>query len=120
MNVLVLNAGSSSLKFCLSEVGAGGGPVWELTRGIVERIGVEAAARDHGAAVRQLPGRLQATLGARRIDAVGHRVVHGGDRFIRPTPIDDKVLAAFEALEELAPLHNAPAVRAFMAADARG
>ena len=49
-------------------------------------------------------------------DAVGHRVVHGGDRFREPTPIDDLVLAAIEELRPLAPLHNEPALRAIRAA----
>ena len=49
-------------------------------------------------------------------DAVGHRVVHGGDRFREPTPIDDRVLAAIEELRPLAPLHNEPALRAIRAA----
>jgi acetate kinase len=110
MNVLVLNAGSSSLKFRLSAVEAGRGPARELTRGLVERIGVEARVRDHGEAVRRLVERLRATEGAGRIEAVGHRVVHGGERFVRPTPVDDKVLAALEALEDLAPLHNGPSL----------
>jgi acetate kinase len=110
MNVLVLNAGSSSLKFRLSEVDAGGAVARELTRGIVERIGVEARVRDHGDAVRRLAERLQAIPGGRAIEAVGHRVVHGGARFVRPTLIDDKVLAALEDLEDLAPLHNGPSL----------
>jgi acetate kinase len=110
MNVLVLNAGSSSLKFRLSEVEAGGAPARELTRGIIERIGVEARVRDHSDAVRRLVERLRATPDTRRIEAVGHRVVHGGERFVRPTPIDDKVLTALDELEDLAPLHNGPSL----------
>src|SRR5262245_16197551 len=114
MKVLVLNAGSSSLKFRLSEVDTGPASARELTRGIVERIGVEA--RDHGDAVRRLVERLQATTGQGRIEAVGHRVVHGGDRFVRPTLIDDKVLAGLEALDDLAPLHNRPSLTVIRAA----
>ena len=45
-------------------------------------------------------------------DAVGHRVVHGGARFVQPTTIDEEVLAAIEELRPLAPLHNEPALRA--------
>jgi acetate kinase len=108
--VLVLNAGSSSLKFRLSEVEGGSAPVRELARGIVERIGTEARARDHRDAVRRVIEQLPVTLGPTRIDAVGHRVVHGGDRFGRPTPIDDHMLEALEALEDLAPIHNGPSV----------
>ena len=51
-------------------------------------------------------------------DAVGHRVVHGGARFLEPTLIDDAVIAAIEELRPLAPLHNEPALRAIRAAQA--
>jgi acetate kinase len=49
-------------------------------------------------------------------DAVGHRVVHGGDRFLGPTLIDEQVVAAIEELRPLAPLHNEPALQAIRAA----
>jgi acetate kinase len=49
------------------------------------------------------------------IELVGHRVVHGADRFTKPVLIDDAVIAGIEALEELAPLHNAPAVEVIRA-----
>jgi acetate kinase len=49
-------------------------------------------------------------------DAVGHRVVHGGDRFLTPTLIDEQVVAAIEELRPLAPLHNEPALQAIRAA----
>jgi acetate kinase len=51
-------------------------------------------------------------------DAVGHRVVHGGARFVEPTLIDDAVIAAIEELRPLAPLHNEPALQAIRAAKA--
>jgi acetate kinase len=51
-------------------------------------------------------------------DAVGHRVVHGGSRFVRPVRIDDEVIAAIEQLRALAPLHNEPALRAIREAQA--
>jgi acetate kinase len=51
-------------------------------------------------------------------DAVGHRVVHGGPRFVEPTLIDEEVLAAIEELRPLAPLHNEPALRAIREARA--
>jgi acetate kinase len=50
------------------------------------------------------------------VDAVGHRVVHGGDRFREPVLIDERVLADLEAVTELAPIHNPPALRAIEAA----
>jgi acetate kinase len=56
--------------------------------------------------------------GPGRPDAVGHRVVHGGDRFVGPALIDDKVIEEIEALGELAPLHNLPALDAIRAARA--
>ena len=59
-------------------------------------------------------GRATAT----RIDAVGHRVVHGGERFTQPVLIDADVLEAIEALEALAPLHNAPSLAGIRAAKA--
>jgi acetate kinase len=52
-----------------------------------------------------------------RAEAVGHRVVHGGNSFVQPTPIDDEVVAEIDALSPLAPLHNVPALAAI--ADAR-
>lgn len=53
-----------------------------------------------------------------RAEAVGHRVVHGGARFVEPTVIDDRVIAAIEELRPLAPLHNVPALKAIRAAQA--
>ena len=51
-------------------------------------------------------------------EAVGHRVVHGGSRFVKPTVIDDEVIAAIEELRSIAPLHNEPALRAIAEARA--
>jgi acetate kinase len=69
--------------------------------------------------VEYLLARLTALhLGPGSIEAVGHRVVHGGDRFTSPTLIGDEVLAGIEAVDELAPLHNAPALSGIRAARA--
>ncbi|MGE5220411.1 MAG: acetate/propionate family kinase [Chloroflexota bacterium] len=129
MNVLVLNCGSSSVKFQVVETGAGG----ERKRlsGIVDEIGARATLRidyfgaappedekrpvaDHEAAMRLIVERLGLAnaTGSRRftIDVVGHRVVHGGSRFATTTLITGAVLAEIEALSELAPLHNPAAV----------
>ena len=84
--VLVVNAGSTSLKLSVVAPSGEAEPVESL----------EAPP----------PG----------IDAVGHRVVHGGDRFRDPVSLDDEVVAALEELVELAPLHNAPALEAIRAA----
>jgi len=139
MKILVLNCGSSTLKFQLIEIdskAAGPGQGRRLARGIVERIGgraaidfgVErgehlrrrAAVADHAEATRHLLDWLASTelLAPRGLEAVGHRVVHGGDLFVEPTLIDDEVLTAVEALTDLAPLHNAPSLSAIRAARA--
>ncbi len=128
MTVLVLNAGSSSLKFGLYAVEAG--PPRRLARGVVERIGdrgtatlsmkdrpaerrsVEAA--DHADATRRVLEWIR-SVDLPAVAAVGHRVVHGGAQFTAPTRIDDEVLGAVEALQGLAPLHNAPALQAIRA-----
>jgi acetate kinase len=139
--VLALNCGSSSLKFQVfaSDPGAPAAGARRLARGLVERIGDGAtlmfqaegssATRacgpvpDHEAAVRRMLGWLAAGGasehgGALRVDAVGHRVVHGGARFTEPVLIDADVLEAIEALEALAPLHNAPSLAGMRAARA--
>ncbi len=133
MNVLVLNCGSSSVKFQLIELGAGAAdPGRKLVVGMADRLGADAVlqlkaeagrknpeplrlkANDHDAAV----GAIIQHLGERkrRIDAAGHRVVHGGAFFTEPVAIDDDVLAKLEALNDLAPLHNPPAVAGIRAA----
>lgn len=107
LNVLVLNCGSSSLKFQLLAM-----PAEERqARGVVERIG-----DDYADAVQRAVDETRRA--GRRIDAVGHRIVHGGDRFTEPVVIDDAVTAALDALTELAPLHNGPGVAGIRAARA--
>jgi acetate kinase len=125
VNVLVVNAGSSSLKFRLLTVD---GDTTLLARGLIERVGGEAtlalasdgvrarqqpvAARDHVQAVERALAALRELRAGLRIDAVGHRIVHGGARFVEPTLLDDDVLAELAALERLAPLHNGPGIAA--------
>jgi acetate kinase len=107
--VLVLNSGSSSVKYRLFD---GDGTV---THGIVERIGEPGSSvPDHDVALRQ----LLAELDLAGLAAVGHRVVHGGLRFTEPTVIDDEVVAAVESLVPLAPLHNPPNLAGIAAARA--
>ena len=65
---------------------------------------IKIEARDHTQALRVLMDRLGDSLGS--IEAVGHRVVHGGDRYVESTVITDQVEAGIDALSELAPLHN--------------
>ena len=141
MNVLVLNAGSSSVKFQL--IGTDGATIAaaaerHLARGQIERIGGEAILtfaagngaavkttapiRDHAAAVEHIiawlvsdsSGAPIASVGD--IDAVGHRVVHGGERFTHSTRVDDAVRHELEELIELAPLHNPHNIRGINAA----
>ena len=123
MRVLVLNSGSSTLKFFYDPFvmssgktpsRGGGGRI----RGTVDRIGGPAALswETDGAGREQEARRIldhrQALawvferLGDVRVDAVGHRVVHGGSRFVASTPIDPGVIAEIEHLNDLAPLHN--------------
>jgi acetate kinase len=107
-SVLVLNSGSSSVKYAVVEPDSGE----MVADGIIERIG-EGAVPDHAAALRvafeQLAeaGQHHETLG---LVAVGHRVVHGGPDLYRPTLIDDALIAKLDELSPLAPLHNPPAV----------
>ncbi|HET6215248.1 MAG TPA: acetate kinase [Micromonosporaceae bacterium] len=97
--ILVLNAGSSSVKYRLVDGAA------TAAHGVVERIGEPGSpVADHAAALRMVAGAVQA--GNRDVTAVGHRVVHGGSRFTEPTLIDDAVVAGIRALIPLAPLHN--------------
>jgi len=141
MKFLILNCGSSSLKFQVIELASSRSPERRerrLARGLVERIGDEAtfsfvgpsgdsvrqtiAIPSHAEAVQQVlqwlndkPGAEAGKTMLQEVDAVGHRIVHGGDRFQTSILIDDDVIGALAALEELAPLHNPPAIRAIRA-----
>jgi len=131
MNVLVINAGSSTLKFQLVRTDAdriAAHTDEKLARGQVERIGGEAVftlrdrdgtpvrgsapLRDLRAAIEYIVGWLASpesgpVIGAvGEIEAVGHRVVHGGEQFQRSVRIDDAVLRGIEEMIDLAPLHN--------------
>ncbi len=124
MNILVINAGSSSLKYQLMD------PETQnvLAKGLCERIGIdgrlthkvpapdgkyefEIAMPTHAEAIQAV---IDALLSAEHgviksmdeIDAVGHRVVHGGEAFASSVKIDDAVMAAIEECIPLAPLHN--------------
>jgi acetate kinase len=106
MRVLVVNSGSSSLKYRLLDLGAG----TTVAGGLVERIGEAGSdVADHAAALALVVTRLRddGALDA-GVDAVGHRVVHGGERFSAPVVVDDAVVAAVRELAPLAPLHNPP------------
>jgi acetate kinase len=126
--VLVVNAGSSSLKFALLDPLTG----QRAAEGIAERIGeqgsaitfspadgddqvIEADIVDHSQAFATARDLLSAA-GMPMPELVGHRVVHGGDRLTEPTLIDDEVLAQIEACVPLAPLHNPGALSGIRAA----
>ena len=126
MNVLVINAGSSSLKYQLMNPETGA----VLAKGLCERIGIDGkftykpqvegkevldaidvAMPTHSEAIQAV---LDALVGEKtgviasmkEIDAVGHRVVHGGEKFAASVVITDEVMAAIEECNPLAPLHN--------------
>ena len=114
--VLVLNAGSSTLKASVLEVS----PTAPLEP--VEPIA--AIAESWGSDATRAPDRAQGLasalerLGTPRVEVVGHRVVHGGERFVEPTVVDDAVVDELDALSPLAPLHNPVAVETLRAARA--
>lgn len=124
MNVLVINAGSSSLKYQLlnpdtQEI---------LAKGLCERIGIDGkftykptgktAVKAADVAMPTHSEAIQTVLNAlvdkdngvitsmKEIDAVGHRVVHGGEKFAKSVLITDEVMATIEECNPLAPLHN--------------
>lgn len=123
--VLVLNSGSSSVKYQLLDMS----DRTRLAVGLVERIGEETSRlvhtplagggaerrerigpiADHEAALKAAAAELAADglgLDSPRLAAIGHRVVHGGLRFTEPVVIDDEVLKEIERLVPVAPLHN--------------
>ncbi len=125
MQVLVLNSGSSSIKYRLFEDHVDG--LLLRARGLVERIGEstgraeqvviahdgttseevdDAPIPDHAAGFRWIVSRLEDAGLADDLGAIGHRVVHGGSEFTAPTVIDEAVIARIEDQVPLAPLHN--------------
>lgn len=132
MKVLVVNCGSSSIKYQLYEM-----PEKRvISKGLVERIGEEGSALQHHYAdeVRRLEGQiadheegmaliLETLAGpdgvletAEEIGAVGHRVVHGGEEFTGSVLITPEVIASIERFADLAPLHNPPNLTGIRAA----
>ena len=143
MIILVLNVGSSSIKFQLVDTGEqaiANNTDRRLARGQIERIGGEAIVtlaasdtppvtaaapiRDHAAAVEYIVQWLTAESSGvpisslAEIEAVGHRVVHGGERFSHSARVDDAVWKELELLIDLAPLHNPHNLRGITAARA--
>ncbi len=135
MRVLVFNCGSSSLKFELIEFDIAGRTAARTERrprGTIEGVGGAAtftfvdanshalrrqlAIHSHVDAAQLALSELRAGGAAPAVDAVGHRVVHGGTQFTAPIRLDDATVAAIDALSELAPLHNPAAVSVIRAA----
>jgi acetate kinase len=106
--VLVLNAGSSSLKYQLLD-----GEGVRRAGGLIERIGEGGADPDHAAALVRVLAALPREV---NVQAVGHRVVHGGEAFREAKLITPEVIQAIQDLSSLAPLHNPPAVQGIRAA----
>jgi acetate kinase len=107
--ILVVNSGSSSVKYQLIDMADGS----RLASGLVERIGAVSPegteCPDHATALARIADELAALglgLDSPGLAAIGHRVVHGGSRFTAPTLITDEVLDAVRELVPLAPLHN--------------
>lgn len=123
MNILVLNCGSSSIKYQLLNMC---GEPKVIAKGLVEKIGlpmggfklkgttetyIEKPIPDHNAGLELiLNGLTDPKIGVlkslKEINAVGHRVVHGGEKFAASTVIDENVIKAIEECNDLAPLHN--------------
>ncbi|MBU8808467.1 acetate kinase [Mycolicibacterium goodii] len=109
MTVLVVNSGSSSLKYAVVKPASGE----FLAEGIIEEIGSDAMP-DHDAALRAAFDELAANglrLENLGLVAVGHRMVHGGKTFYEPSVIDDELMDKVRELSPLAPLHNPPAIK---------
>jgi acetate kinase len=109
--ILVLNPGSSSLKYQLIQPDSGR----SVDHGVIERIGEPSSpVADYDTALRMAFDQLSSAgidLKACGLVAVGYRVVHGGTTFYRPTVIDDAVITKIKSVSVLAPLHNPPAVQ---------
>ena len=123
MKILVINCGSSSLKFQLIDSETEG----VICKGLCERIGIDGSRivytpagkdkitkeepmPDHNKAIEMVIEALtNAESGVVRLEeigAVGHRIVHGGEKFTKSVVIDDEVIKAIEEVSDLAPLHN--------------
>ncbi len=121
--LLTINAGSSSLKFALFSVDGNRADPRRCYRGVVANIGgrggfsvqdaegdpvlrTEEVARDHDQALFMILRWCRERLAGGALHAVGHRVVHGGERYLAPVRVDETVLADLRRYESLAPLHQ--------------
>lgn len=126
-NILVINCGSSSLKFALVNPSQSGFAI----SGLAERLNTDEAIitwkigddknsllipnGDHKAALSQIMPHVQEVCQG-QLDGIGHRVVHGGRQFTAPHKITPEVIAEIERISPLAPLHNPPALQGIRAA----
>src|SRR5690625_1536893 len=118
MLILVINAGSSSLKYQLRELNDDGTDTEDPIQasGLVERIGVPGSGiENHTQAFDVVARELSEVRNGRTLDATGHRVVHGGERFTAPALVDPEIIRAIDRLAPLAPLHNPPATEGLRA-----
>lgn len=97
MRILVINCGSSSIKYELFDMPA----EEKIEKGLIEHIGEKGGEiKDHYSGLKQVLGHVK------RVSAVGHRVVHGAEKFRRPVVIDDPVISEIKECAAIAPLHN--------------
>lgn len=106
MKILVINCGSSSIKYKLYDFPEGS----LLTKGLIEKIGEKnSQVKNHSEGVKLLFFRLieeKIISDLKEISAIGHRVVHGGETFQKPQAIDSRVIEKIKECSKLAPLHN--------------
>ncbi|MBU0549561.1 MAG: acetate kinase [Candidatus Omnitrophica bacterium] len=97
MNILVINCGSSSIKYDLFDMPS----QKSLERGVIEHIGEKGSRiRDHYSGLKIILSRIA------KVEGIGHRVVHGAEKFRKPVLVNNKVLSDIRACSKLAPLHN--------------
>jgi len=99
MNVLVINGGSSSLKYQLVDTAT----QKNLVKGRIEHIGEKGGVKDHATALQQVFDKLAK---GQEVHAIGHRVVHGGEVFKKSTLATLETIGMVEKISHLAPLHN--------------
>jgi acetate kinase len=107
MNILTINSGSSSIKYELFDMPG----EKSMSRGVIERIGEKGAEiRDHYSGLKIILGKMN------QVSGVGHRVVHGGEKFKDPALINKEVISDIRACCKLAPLHNPANLEGIIAA----
>lgn len=101
MHILVINCGSSSLKYELFTSSKKN--LTSKEEGLIDRIGQKGQVKNHEQAVKKVLAKIGPD-----VDAVGHRVVHGGEKYTQATKIKPAVIEQIRKLSKLAPLHNPP------------